>query len=147
MSLYSWKARHAWETTRTRGTNSTGGPRGTVITTVTVLAGDSRHASRSRGSRGTTGAWVTGLTTHTLEPLWTWGTWGTWTSPGTDRADLGLQVAEGVGLYAGTFLAALGLCQLREPWREVRGGSGGSWVAGDAWGAWSSCEALFPGGA
>lgn len=36
MALYSWKARHAWETTRTRGTNSTGGPRGTVITTVTL---------------------------------------------------------------------------------------------------------------
>lgn len=29
----------------------------------------------------------------------------------------------------------------------VRGGSGGSWVAGDAWGAWNSCATLFPRGA
>lgn len=36
MALYSGKARHAWETTRTRGTNSTWSPRGTIITIVTL---------------------------------------------------------------------------------------------------------------
>lgn len=145
MALHARQTWHAGKTARTRGAHSTRRTRGAIIAIVTVLAGNARHAAGSWGSGGAKGAWITGFTTHALEPLGTGWTWRTWASSGTDGADLGLQVVEcsGANANARALLAALGLGELREPRCDVRHGSGWSRVAGDSWGTWRPCLALF----
>lgn len=145
MTLHARQTWHAGKAARTRGAHSTRGTSGAIIAIVAVLAGNARHAPGSWGPGGAKGTWITGLTTHTLEPLGTRGTWGTWASSGTDGADLRLQVVEcaRADAAAGALLAALGLGELRQPRCDIRHGSGWSRVAGDSWGTWGPCMALF----